>query len=85
MNKTPRLSDRAGTRGPRSAYARFAYGYSDEKPGAASWIILGLMIAFVAFQGAQIDWAGRRSADAALQNGGGALDASRDATGDRRP
>lgn len=33
-------------RGPRSQYARYAYGYSDEKPGKSFWVILAVMALF---------------------------------------
>lgn len=43
-------------KGPRSDWARYAYGYSDKKPGPFFWLILGIMTglairkAFVLFQ-----------------------------------
>lgn len=33
--------------GPKSKLACYAYGYSDEKPGAVFWLIYAAMIAFV--------------------------------------
>ena len=34
---------------PKSELTRYAFGYSDKKPGAAFWIILGLMVAYVLY------------------------------------
>lgn len=33
-----------GDKGPRSEFARYAYGYSDKKPGLAFWIIQGIVL-----------------------------------------
>jgi hypothetical protein len=35
---------------PRSELARYAFGYSDKKPGKAFWIIHFLMVIFIFFQ-----------------------------------
>jgi hypothetical protein len=37
-----------GERGPKSDWARYAYGYSDKKPGAAFWIIHAVMVIYIA-------------------------------------
>lgn len=37
------------TEGPKSEWARYAFGYSDKKPGRWFWIIHGLMIAYVVY------------------------------------
>lgn len=34
-------------KGPKSSLARYAYGYADEKPGAAFWVIHAVMIVYV--------------------------------------
>lgn len=36
-------------RGPRSEWARYAYGYSDKKPGKFFWIIHCGMIALILY------------------------------------
>jgi hypothetical protein len=36
--------------GPKSEFARYAFGYSDRKPGATYWLIVGGMTAFVIYQ-----------------------------------
>lgn len=36
--------------GPRSELARYAFGWSDEKPSAGFWVILGGMFAYVAYR-----------------------------------
>jgi hypothetical protein len=38
---------RSSDHGPRSEHARYAFGYSDKKPGLAWWIITGGMVCFV--------------------------------------
>ena len=35
--------------GPRSELARYAYGWSDKKPGWAYWLIIGGMFAYVIY------------------------------------
>lgn len=35
---------------PRGELARYAFGYSDKKPGRAWWIINGGMVAFVIYK-----------------------------------
>lgn len=35
---------------PKSELARYAFGYSDKKPGKSYWIILGLMVVFCVTQ-----------------------------------
>ncbi len=37
------------TDGPRSEWARYAYGYSDKKPGWSFWLIHIGMVAFVVY------------------------------------
>lgn len=34
---------------PRGELARYAFGYSDKKPGVAFWVILAMMIAYVLY------------------------------------
>jgi len=34
---------------PRSELSRYAFGYSDKKPGLSYWLILAGMLAFVVF------------------------------------
>ena len=34
--------------GPRSELARYAYGYSNEKPGVVYWLIVAAMFGYVA-------------------------------------
>jgi hypothetical protein len=34
---------------PKGELARYAFGYSDKKPGATFWIIHGLMIAYIVY------------------------------------
>ena len=36
--------------GPKSDFARYAYGYSDKKPHWSFWLILGGMAVYVACQ-----------------------------------
>lgn len=36
--------------GPRSEFSRYAYGWSDKKPGWPYWLIIGGMAGFVAFK-----------------------------------
>lgn len=36
-------------KGPKSEWARYAYGYSDKKPGASFWLIHGAMVAFILY------------------------------------
>lgn len=36
-------------KGPRSALARYAFGYSNKKPGAAFWLIHAAMVAFILY------------------------------------
>ncbi len=36
--------------GPKSQFARYAYGYSNEKPHWSFWAIYAGMIAFIAVQ-----------------------------------
>lgn len=40
-------------RGPRSEFARYAFGYSDKKPGLTFWVIQGAVaaVAFLALFG----------------------------------
>jgi len=35
---------------PKGELARYAYGFSDKKPGLAWWIIHGVMAGFVAYK-----------------------------------
>lgn len=39
---------------PKGELARYAFGYSDEKPGAAFWIILVIMTGYVMYKLFQI-------------------------------
>lgn len=43
--------------GPRSEFARYAYGYSDQKPGWTYWLILAGMIAYCLYSMVSISWA----------------------------
>ena len=36
--------------GPQSDFARYAYGYSDKKPGWNFWLIIGGMVIFILYQ-----------------------------------
>jgi hypothetical protein len=36
--------------GPRSQLARYAFGWSDEKPDAIFWLIIGCMFAYVVYR-----------------------------------
>lgn len=36
--------------GPKSDWARYAYGYSDKRPGFAFWAIHAGMVAFIIWQ-----------------------------------
>lgn len=36
---------------PRGELARYAFGYSDKKPGLAFWLILAAMVAFILYNG----------------------------------
>ena len=38
-------------REPKSDWARYAFGYSDKKPGASFWIIHGAMVALIIMYG----------------------------------
>lgn len=40
---------REGVRGPCSSYARYAFGYSDKKPGWDFWLIILGMLAFILY------------------------------------
>lgn len=41
---------------PRSELARYAYGYSDKKPGWTYWLIVLGMVAFCLTQCVSISW-----------------------------
>ena len=45
-----------GAKGPRSELARYAYGYSDKKPGWTYWVILAGMIAFCLYSCVEITY-----------------------------
>lgn len=49
-NQTPAKPRSERERGPKSAVARYAFGYSDEKPGWKFWLIHAGMIAFILSQ-----------------------------------
>lgn len=34
-------------REPRGELGRYAFGYSDQKPGVAFWVILAVMVAYI--------------------------------------
>lgn len=36
--------------GPKSQLARYAFGWSDEKPGATFWLIVAAMFAYVVYR-----------------------------------
>ena len=40
---------RTPEQGPRSSLSRYAFGWSDEKPTAGFWLIVGLMFAYVVY------------------------------------
>lgn len=35
---------------PKSELARYAFGYSDEKPGVSFWVIMGGMLVYVIYR-----------------------------------
>lgn len=35
---------------PRDPLSRYAFGYSDEKPGWGFWVLVGLMTAWVVYK-----------------------------------
>lgn len=41
---------------PRGELARYAFGYSDKKPGWAFWVIHAAMFAFVLYNFVEIRW-----------------------------
>ena len=43
-------STREADRGPLSEWARYAYGYSDKKPGWTSWAPLAIMVIYVVWK-----------------------------------
>lgn len=53
---------------PRGELARYAFGYSDRKPGIAWWLIHGAMVAFVALTALGIT--GCQRADTSVARGG---------------
>lgn len=42
---------------PRGELARYAFGYSDKKPGKTFWIILAVMIVYILYNGVHLQWA----------------------------
>jgi hypothetical protein len=36
--------------GPRDEFSRYAYGWSDKKPSAGFWMIVGGMFAYVVYR-----------------------------------
>jgi hypothetical protein len=42
--------------GPRSELARYAYGYSDKKPGRIYWIIQAVMALVALFSVLDVRW-----------------------------
>lgn len=39
---------------PRGELARYAFGYSDKKPGWAFWVILVIMVVYILYNGVTI-------------------------------
>lgn len=37
------------SREPHGELARYAFGYTDKKPGATFWVPLGLMVAYILY------------------------------------
>jgi hypothetical protein len=41
---------RSPEEGPRSEWARYAYGWSDKKPSLGFWIIIAAMAAYIVYR-----------------------------------
>jgi hypothetical protein len=41
---------------PRSELARYAFGYSDKKPGRTFWVSLTIMVVYILYKAISIHW-----------------------------
>lgn len=41
--------------GPRSSFARYAFGWSDKKPDWVDWAIIGGMVAYIVYRFAMME------------------------------